>query len=145
WSLTARILLADQKVFPIAPAIEEAIHVAFREPLAFTGLRRLPQPVLVLDEGQTGEGDGPTAARAQPEAEFDVGHAVETEPRIEPARRECIGAAKSQAVALDRVDVGTRAGVEFPERALAAEAERPRHGDGRVGEGLEERRDGIPV
>src|SRR5256885_2465995 len=139
------MLWADQEVFPIAPAIEEAVHVAFREPLAFTRLRRLPQPVLVLDEGQTGQGDGPTAARAQPEAEFDVGHAVETEPRIEPACRERVGAAKSQAVALDRVDVGTRAGAEFLERALAAEAERPRPGAGRVGEGIEERRDGIPV
>src|SRR5439155_24003472 len=115
------------------------------KPLGLTWLRQVPKPVLVPGDGQTGQGEGPTAARAQPEAEFDVGHAVETEPRIEPACRERIGAAKSQAVALDRVDVGTRAGVEFFERALAAEAERPRHGDGRVGEGIEERRDGIPV
>ena len=100
--------------------------------------------MLVLDEGQTGQGDGSTATRAQPEAELDVGHTVETEPRIEPACRECIGAAKSQAVALDRVDVGTWAGVEFFERALAAQPERPRHGDGRVGEGIEERRYDVP-
>src|SRR2546430_13763503 len=111
------MLLAGKEVFPTPPTVEEAIHVAFRKPLAFTWLRRLPQPVLVLDEGQTGQGDGPTAARAQPEAEFDVGHAVETEPRIEPACRERIGAAESQAVALARADVGTRAGVVFFERA----------------------------
>src|SRR2546426_3149354 len=70
----ARILLADQEVFPVPPSIEEAVHVAFREPFAFVRLGRLPQPVLVLFDGQAGQGDGATAAIAQPEAELDVGH-----------------------------------------------------------------------
>jgi len=132
--------LADQKVYPVPPSVQEAVHVSLREPVALVRLGRFPQAVLVFDDRKIGHDHSAAASFAQPEAELDVGHPVKPEPRVESPNRERVGAAKGQAVAFDRVDVWTGARVELLERALPAKSERTGDDDGRVGECIEKRR-----
>src|SRR6266513_2032216 len=74
-SVIGRILLADQQVLSVAPAVEEAVHVALRQPLALRGLGRLPQAVLVLDDRQPLQRQRLAPAVPQAEAELHVGDA----------------------------------------------------------------------
>ncbi len=99
--------------------------------------------MLVLLERQVRHHDGATATVPQPEAELDVRDPVELEPRVESLQRLRVGAAEGHAVALDRVHVRTPARGELLWRPLAAQAVRPGHHDGRIGQRLDERRDGV--
>src|SRR2546430_14021398 len=45
-------LLGDQQVFPVPPAVEEAVHVAFRQAVALGRGGRIPEAVLVLVDPQ---------------------------------------------------------------------------------------------
>src|SRR5438105_14825846 len=117
-----QLLLSDQEVFPVPPAVEEAVHVAFRQAVALGRVGRLPEPVLVLDDRQAADGHRPAAAVPESKAELDVGHAVEAEPRVEAADRGGIRLAEGHAVTLDGVDLRAGALVELLERAGAAQA-----------------------
>ena len=137
------ILLADQKVFPIPPPVEEAVHIAFRQPIPLPRLGGLPQSVLMLLEGQPGQRDGPAAAVAQSEAELDVGDAVEPKPRIEPVDRDRISAPEGHAVTLDGVNLRTLGGFELFHGAAGAKAKRAGHHHRGIRECLEQRRDRV--
>src|SRR5258706_1996615 len=141
-SLTGE-LSADQEISPLAPAIEEAIEVALRQAVAFLGRRPLPEPVFVLYQRQTGDGHRSAATIAQPEAELDVGDAVEAKPGVETLHRLGVGAAERHAVALDGVDLGARILFELLDAALALEPKRAGDDDGWIRERIEQRRDGV--
>src|SRR5205809_2591853 len=142
-SVIGRILLADQQVLSVAPAVKEAVHVALRQPLALRGLGRLPQAMLVLDDRQPLQRQRLAATVPQAEAELHVGDAVEAEPRIEAPCRQRVGAPECHAVTLDRVHLGAWALGELLHGAFAAQAERSRDGYRGIPERLEKRTHGV--
>src|SRR6266851_9257385 len=141
-SLTGE-LSADQEISPLAPAVEEATEVALRQPVALVGRSRLPEPVFVLRQRQTGDGHRSSPTIAQTEAELDVGDAVEAELRVEALHRLGVGAAKRHAVALDGVDL--RSGILFKllEGAIASESVGSGHHDGWIRKRVEQWGDGV--
>src|SRR5216684_4962908 len=141
-SLTGE-LSADQEISPLAPAVEEAIEVALRQTVALVGRRRLPEPVLVPHQRKTSDGHRSSPTIAQPEAELDVGDAVEAELGVEALHSVGVGAAESHAVALDGVDVGPGIVFELFHGAFAPQPKRAGDDDGWIRECFEQRRDGI--
>src|SRR5260370_27396491 len=136
-------LSADQEIRPLAPTVEEAIEVAFRQPVALVGRSRLPESVFVLCQWQAGDGHRSATTIAQTEAELDVGDTVEAELRVEALHRLGVGAAERHAVALDGVDLGARILFELLDGAFAPQPKRAGDDDSWISEGIEQRRDCI--
>src|SRR5579859_6153350 len=106
WSAS---VAAGQQVGSLPPAVEKTVEIALRQPVPLRGRRPLPQPVFVAGDGKIREGQRPAASIAQPKAEVDVGDPVEAELRIHSLDRQRIRTAKGHAVALDRIDLRSRA------------------------------------
>src|SRR5579864_1691466 len=134
---------ADQEVLAPAPAVEEPVEVAFRQPLALLRLGPLPLAVLVLDDRQVSDHQRPASAVAQAKAELDVGDPVEAELGIEPSDRESLGAPECHAVALDGVDLGSCAFLELFDRPLAAHAVWPGDRHRLISQGCHQQGDGV--
>src|SRR5712692_6861181 len=141
-SLTGE-LSADQEIRPLAPAVEEAIEVALRQPVALVGGSPFPKPVFVPYQREAGDGDRSSTTIAQPEAELDVGDAVEAELGVEALHRLGVGAAERHEVALDGVDLGAGILFEFLEGPLAPQPKRAGDDDGWIREHIEQWGDGV--
>src|SRR5439155_13588998 len=135
--------VADEQVLAHTPAVEKAVKVAAGQPVPFRLGRGLPRSMLVTTQRKFRDHSRLSAAISEAEAQIDIRDPVEAKFRVESVHGLKVLPPESHAVALDRVDIRSRALSELLHGAARAQAERPRHRHRRIGQRGDERRDGI--